>query len=149
MNRPGRFLRFPPAEQRLLVKVSILLVAIRWSLRFLSFQRLRQLLERFTKPSTGRDNPNPFYQKKVVWAVNRTSHHLLGANACFPRALATHILLKRRGFPVRMYIGVRKDNDGLLHAHAWVKSNGVVIIGGTESTFKRYTILPDIGEVWP
>lgn len=105
-------------------------------------------MKRFTNPSVPPGNSDTGYQEKVLWAVNRTSRHISSANSCLPRALAAHILLKRRGLPVRMYIGVRKDDVGLLRAHAWVESDGVVIIGRTETGIERYTALPDIEGIW-
>jgi hypothetical protein len=63
------------------------------------------------------------------------------AATCLTQALATQVLLDQRGQTARTRIGVVKGEDGQLQAHAWVESEGVVVIGGSESEIKQYTPL--------
>ena len=50
------------------------------------------------------------------------------------------LLLARRGFPASLHIGVAKQGqEKQLEAHAWVESEGKVLIGGSEPG--RYTSL--------
>ena len=44
--------------------------------------------------------------------------------------MAGQVLLGRQGEPSVVRLGVAKDDRGLLQAHAWLESNGVVVIGG-------------------
>jgi len=53
------------------------------------------------------------------------------------------MLLARRGYPALVYIGVVRDDSDELQAHAWVKSEGEVVIGGFE--LERYTPLATLG----
>jgi len=53
------------------------------------------------------------------------------------------MLLARRGYPALVYIGVVRDDSDELQAHAWVKSEGEVVIGGLE--LERYTPLATLG----
>jgi hypothetical protein len=52
-------------------------------------------------------------------------------------------LLARRGYLADLRIGVIKADSGQLEAHAWVESEGQVIIGGSDSPF-RFTPLPSL-----
>ena len=58
----------------------------------------------------------------------------LGRGAtCLARALAADCLLRREGRQSTLSLGVRRDAQGELHAHAWVTSAGVPVAGGEEA----------------
>ena len=65
----------------------------------------------------------------VVWAVRGVSRAVPGAT-CLTQALAAQILLSRRGCSSRLRIGVARGPAGGLLAHAWLESDGVVVLGG-------------------
>jgi hypothetical protein len=52
---------------------------------------------------------------------------------CLTQALAAQALLFRSGFPAQVEIGVAKDDDRRLSAHAWVVCYGQVVLGGQQS----------------
>ena len=79
--------------------------------------------------------------ERIVWAVNVASHYVPDAT-CLARALATKILLCRRGHPAHLRIGVTRSEPGKFEAHAWVESHDRVVMGGPESLLRRYTPLP-------
>jgi hypothetical protein len=49
------------------------------------------------------------------------------------------VLLARHGHPALVRIGVVRGEGGGVQAHAWVESEGAVVIGGAE--LDRYTPL--------
>ena len=51
---------------------------------------------------------------------------------CLVQALATQILLGRHGHAGQVHIGVALDEKLGFRAHAWVESQGEVLIGGSE-----------------
>jgi len=61
------------------------------------------------------------------------------AASCLTQALAAHLLLCRRGLTPQLHIGVAKDQRDRLIAHAWVESEGRIVVGGTD--LQRYTPL--------
>jgi hypothetical protein len=65
----------------------------------------------------------------VVWAVRSVSRVVPGAT-CLTQALAAQVLLSRRGCMSRVRIGVARGPAGGLLAHAWLESDGVVVLGG-------------------
>ncbi len=143
MKRLRKFLDLPPAERGLLVKAAILLWAIMLGLWLLPFQTFRRLLARVTQAPTGWREANQLSPDRIVWAVAVASRHMPGARTCLAQALAAQVLLARRGHPVRLRIGVAKGEGGRLEAHAWVESEGRIVIGGVGDLL-RYNPLPPV-----
>ena len=49
---------------------------------------------------------------------------------CLVRALTALNMLKRRGFPCTLYMGVQMSN-GKMEAHAWLRCGDLYVTGGT------------------
>lgn len=77
---------------------------------------------------------------KVAWAVMVASHYIPGAR-CLAQALATQVLLERRGYTTLLRIGFTRDKGEPMSAHAWVESGGRVAIGGA-GNMARYIPVP-------
>jgi hypothetical protein len=71
--------------------------------------------------------------------VETASRRTPGLKTCLAQALAAQVLLTRRGYPALLRIGVAKGERQQLQAHAWVESEGKIVIGGSE--LERYTPL--------
>lgn len=67
---------------------------------------------------------------RIGWAVNIASRYVPLATHCLTRAVSTEILLRRRGYAAELCYGVRRNREVAFIAHAWVESEGVVVIGG-------------------
>ena len=76
---------------------------------------------------------------RLRWAVEATSRRVPGAT-CLTQALALQILLGRRGQASELRLGVSRGDAPGLQAHAWLESEGQVVIGAAERD--RYTALP-------
>ena len=130
-----------------MAKVTVLLVSIWLGLRLLPFHTLYNLLIRWGQnPQKGISNDH-IYQDQVTSAINKGRRYLLGDNSCLTQALGGQFLLSRHGYQPHLRIGVQIDEKGKLHAHAWVESEGVVIIGGPDSELELYTPLPELDGV--
>ncbi len=147
MGRLLRFLRLPPTEKRILVKVFILLWGVRLGLWLLPFQTLRRLLKHFASPVSVADNAQLDDQGLIIGAINKAGRYLPGNNTCLTQAFVGQLMLNRRGIPAALCIGVKKGAADELQAHAWVESNGIVLIGGLEAGFEDYAALPDLDSV--
>jgi hypothetical protein len=82
--------------------------------------------------------------RAVVWAVDRARRAVPGTT-CLTRALAAGWMLRRRGQPARIVIGVAMAS-GKLEAHAWLELGETVIVGG-EARVERYARLREVGQV--
>lgn len=67
----------------------------------------------------------------VTWGVRRASRFVPGAT-CLTRALSAQVLLSHAGHASELRIGVRREADGALHAHAWLEGKDGILIGGRE-----------------
>ena len=150
-RRLSRFLNLPEGDRSLLVRAAMLLGVIRVGLLVLAFLSLQRLLlrsgglSRRLRPSGEvPSDRGASLTDRVVLAVSVASVYVPGARSCLPRALATQRLLERRGVPARLRLGLAKSDDGTIEGHAWVESEGRVVIGGTD--IHRYTVIESFGE---
>ncbi len=139
LNRLRKFLRLPPSERGLLIRATVQLGTISVGLRLLPLQTLRRLLARVSRPSAAPHGADACSPEQIAWAVSVASRYVPGAGTCLPQALATQMLLEREGHVARLHIGIAKDDERQLQAHAWVESQGRVVIGGSD--VGRYTQL--------
>ena len=141
MKRLRRFLALPPIERRLVVRAALLLGVIRLGLRLLPFRTLWRLLNQAPRASVGSPTATHFSPDRIAWAVRVASPVVLGVKPCLAQSLAVRLLLRRRGYPARLHLGVARGEGGQVQAHAWVETNGRVVIGGSASELERYTPL--------
>jgi hypothetical protein len=135
-------LALPPGERRLLAEAALLVGAARLGLWLLPFRLLPGLLGRLARLCARRASRH-IAAHRIAWAVSVVSSYVPGAT-CLTQALAAHALLAERALAGQLRIGVAKGAGGQLEAHAWVESEGRVVIGGAISG--RYTPLMNIVE---
>jgi hypothetical protein len=141
MRRLRKFVALSPPERWLLFKAAFLLGVIKLGLRWLPFGTLLRLLSRVGEAPIGLPAPTPHSPDRIAWAVAVASSYLLRVRPCLVQALAVRLLLVRRGYPARLRLGVARGERGRVQAHAWVETDGGVVIGGSASELRRYTPL--------
>jgi hypothetical protein len=135
MKSVCKFLLLSPADQFLLVRSWLVLGMIRLGLWLLPFQTLRRLLAGMTRMN---GSARPLRQEnrtspgKVAWAVEAASKYVPAARTCLTRALAVQAILQSQGYPAFLRIGVVRGTGGDLEGHAWVESEGKIVIGEKE-----------------
>jgi aryl-alcohol dehydrogenase-like predicted oxidoreductase len=123
MKRIRRFFALDRTERRDLVAAALRVVAARLLLSTIGVARTRRLLDR--RSST---NHAPEEAERAARAVLRAANNLpLQAN-CLDRAVALWWLLSSRGLAATLRIGVRKNGDLALAAHAWVEHDASVLL---------------------
>ncbi len=136
MRRIRKFLNLSSGERHLLIKTWILLGVIRLGLELVPFSTLRKLLLKLTVFFHGLEKD--FSEEYLVWSVAVVSPYV-PKTTCLAQALAVQLLLQRAGHQARLHIGVHYGIGGRLEAHAWVESQGRILIGGFDTN--RYTHL--------
>jgi len=131
MGRIRKLFSLPPHERWLLLKATALLSVVRLLLWLLPFSGIRRLMHWASRRSQ-RLAANPPPVERLAWAVGVASRFVPGASHCLTQALAAQILLIRRGYPAKVCFGVLPESTKPFIAHAWVESNGVVVIGGAD-----------------
>ncbi len=134
-----------PRVYLLLIKTFVLLLFVRLGLRFLSFQSLRQHLEKVSRYSFIH-TANLVPLNRILWAVNVSSYYMPGGVKCLARALTTHCLMLQYGYIPQLCIGVAKGDSGQLEAHAWVENQGLVVIGQLPD-LERFKPLPSLEKI--
>jgi len=136
MRRIRKFLNLSPGERSLLIRAWILLGIIRLGLELFPFSTLRKLLDRL-RPKLG-SFKEEFSEEKLVWPVTVVSRYIPKAT-CLAQALTAQLLLQQAGHQACLHIGIEEAEKGGIKAHAWVESQGKIIIGGFD--LNRYTHL--------
>jgi len=130
----SRFRELSPEEKRAVMRAGLLVAVIRVGLAVLPFRRMLRAVRRAARPHTGSrprsGRPSQFDKDLAVWAVEAAGRRLLTSNPCLPQALAVLILFRRAGEDAELHMGVSRDGDGPFEAHAWIESDGKVVIGG-------------------
>jgi hypothetical protein len=142
MKRLRRFLRLQSNERWLLIKAALLLEGIKLAMRLIPFKVLRRLADRAGRTFVGRRSRTNLPAQTVAWAVETVSQNTPGEKTCLTQALAAQVLLTRRGYSSLLHIGVVKDENGELLAHAWVECQNEIVVGGYE--LERYTLLTSL-----
>jgi len=105
--------------------LAVAFVRVRWVALRLRVQGLATLQQAIGSTPGGEspgDLPPATVARLVATAARRGPFRV----ACLPRALALQGLLRERGIPAELRIGVRKEGD-LFQAHAWVEHQGVAL----------------------
>jgi hypothetical protein len=122
-----RFLALPARLQRLLAGASILLVFFRVAMIFVPFRHVQRMAS-----SLGRRKSSAArLTTEIGWAVAASGRALRIEN-CLSQALTAHVLLLRSDHDPEIRVGVARDADGRFSAHAWVESDGSIVVGDDE-----------------
>jgi hypothetical protein len=139
-------------ERRAVTRAGLLIAALRTGLVLLPFRQVMRAVYRVATPPTGGSPPaagaSQFDKDLAVWAVEAAGRRLLGRNPCLPKALAVLILFRRAGEDAELHMGVARERDGPVQAHAWIESAGRVVIGG-DAPIEEYTRLPALDQKFP
>ncbi len=125
-------------ERYLFLEAGILLGLARLALRLLPFQKIARRISQ----AVPNGRPKVLDSQTLLqigWAVNAAARHAPWDSACLAQALTAHWMLERRGLASTIYLGVKRDDQGRLCAHAWLKAGGQILTG--ESGHEEFTVL--------
>lgn len=111
------------------VKIVVFTIPLRWYSRFLVNSR----------------NNSPEYSNKqktiqsIARAVNRCSRHAPWKTKCLVDAVTAKLLLRWHGIPSTLFLGVNKDEEKKLVAHAWLKCGEIFITG--KRGYQKFTVV--------
>jgi transglutaminase superfamily protein len=150
-------LALPAKERRLLLTAFLVVLATRLALVILPSRVIIRVVARISSARRGGRAtglfPNPLSTPRgrstdkgrdarlITWAVERVSLRIPGAT-CLTQALSAHILLLKHGYPSQLCLGVARSDKGDFRAHAWLESEGRVVIGA--DGVAKLTRLPQI-----
>ena len=115
------------AERRVAAEAVVCLGFARLLILLIPPRRLMPLLAR--RATQVRSEPDLCVQAQIRGAVTLAARHVPWNAVCLPQAIAGRLMLARRGCSSTLHCGVGRGADGGLVAHAWLESNGAVILG--------------------
>jgi Transglutaminase-like superfamily len=136
MQALRKFARSSAVERRLILQSFLVVPAVRLGLWLLPFRVVHRLVR--DRRVSGRTAVSA---ERIVWAVTAAAARVPRAT-CLTQALAASVLLPRYGHDATLRVGVAKDEDGRLRAHAWLESGGVTILGEPEPG--AFQVLPPV-----
>lgn len=74
------------------------------------------------------------YVSQLLWRLPPPWRH-----TCLRRSVVLYHLLRRAGRPVGLRVGVRRDADGALEAHAWLVKDGAPYLESDPAHAARFT----------
>jgi hypothetical protein len=155
MSALGKLAHASWAERGALFRAVVLLIAVRTALVTLPLRTVLRLAERAAargaRPRPAGDSTSArsgaagadAHLDRMVWAVEVMGARLFPKNPCLTQALVIQVLFRRAGRPAELRIGVRRETDATPQAHAWVESEGAIVIGQSEAV-RGYVSLPPL-----
>ena len=139
MKRLYNFFHHSPQVQLLLIKAGVLLTLIVLGLGLLPYKTVLAKINRITPRRSGASRKNKCPEKQINWAVSKMGRYIPNAK-CLAMALTVKVLYAREGYPAELRIGVDKIGDKQIKAHAWVESQGKIVIGNLHD-LSRFKVL--------
>ena len=134
-----KFLALGASEKLFLLYCVPVVAATRLGLSLLSYRTLKRWLPK----DTGAAPASSEEVRRVSWGVRNAARVVPGAS-CLTQALSAQYLLARAGHRSQIQVGVAQDAKGRVLAHAWLISNGSVVVGGSARDIQRYKFLADL-----
>lgn len=145
MSRIQKFLNLPCADRNCLIEAAFWLGCARLAILLLPFRRIAPFLGRNMAQSPEVEEvANRELLDRISWAVTSASRHLPWDCLCLAQALAGKAMLKRRGMTSTLYLGLAKDDDADLQAHAWLRCGNRILTG--EREMAGFTIIATFAE---
>ena len=114
----------------LLLYIFILLGIVRLFLLIIPFRYIAGYLGHITEESPYSDMSQTQFLRRIAWSLTAVSRYTPWESKCLVQAIVGKILLRHRHLPNTLYLGVCKDKDNNLQAHAWLRSGSYTITGG-------------------
>lgn len=134
-----KFFGLPLAEQRLLLRAVMWLALAGLLVRLLPFSRVKKMIAA-AGPAPGSSARRRYPAERMAWAVAAAGRRVPGTT-CLVQALVAERMLRQEGYPAELRIGVAAGQRAVLHAHAWIESEGRILLGGEENV-EQFTALP-------
>lgn len=137
MERLRKFWRLPWADRSLLCQAAFRISLAAVAVRLLPFSWWRSRLN--PKPSSRSARSGQDQVDRIVWAVEVAARHVPGAT-CLVQSVVGAEMLRQAGHQAEIHVGVNGRPDQALRAHAWVESEGRILLGG-EGSASQYVPL--------
>lgn len=99
-----------------------------WALFMIHVFSFKKYLNWIKNPKT--NLPSEAKIKAVNQTIYRIRKYAFWTTTCYTQAIAARLIFKRMKIKSKIYLGMSKNSDGELSAHAWTKVGDKIITGG-------------------
>jgi len=137
MRKINRAVQLTLSDWRYLATASVELFEARYRFATNSPKRILQGLQEQSSPSPREHlgHPATIDVERVSWAVTLAAHYVPWRSDCLIQVMAADRWLRRHGVCADFHLGVAKDVDGGLKAHAWLRYGNLTVTGGRYDEF--------------
>jgi len=133
-KKVANFIKINNRDKLLFVQAFIYCGIARSIILFIPFNKIKKYIGIYNKESSYNiENSKYQYIRKISWAVNRASQLTPWESKCLVQALTAQRMLKRCNIYSTLYLGVAKDGEKDMKAHAWLRCGSMIVTGGHES----------------
>jgi hypothetical protein len=125
----AKLIHLDSSKRQLLISTFALLALVKLGLSIMSFKTLHRFMLKISYSQLKNQMPEQISLENIIWALNMSTHYIPGGAKCLARALTCRVFMSRYNYTSQLYIGVAKGEDEGLKAHAWIESQGQVVVG--------------------
>jgi Transglutaminase-like superfamily len=143
LRKLRRLSKFSPGEIFILLQFTAFALAARLALVCLRLSRVMEVVARCANNRFLRCLPlfqNRYDLTRLTRLADIAARIMRAGGPCLLRSLLLFWLLKARGEPAELLIGVSKETSGL-QSHAWIESQGKIIADDLDMTGRFATLL--------
>lgn len=124
----AHFFALTPAERSRTVEAAVSLLVVRLAFGLLPFASALRLL-RVAPGENGTGRVAASEAVEIGRAVGRAARRVPFRALCLQQAFAALLMMRRRGLAATVHLGVARDDDGDLKAHAWSRCGELPVTG--------------------
>lgn len=140
-----RFSRYSFKDKSLLIEATVLLTIAKTAVTFLPFRWIAPHLGQSMAETPLSDHSgHNRIEDRISWAIQTMSRYLPWECKCLVQAVCGKLMLRRRRLISTLYLGVAKDENGSLSAHAWLRCGHRILTG--DSGAEQFKIISSFGD---
>jgi hypothetical protein len=130
MNRLAKFARLPGPDRLLFLEAALWLGIARLAILLIPFRQIAPFLGKHMTESPQSIVPaHRGLAERVCWAIKTASRHVPWESKCLAQVIAVKGMFRLRGIPSTIYLGLAKEEEEKLIAHAWLRTGDVTVVG--------------------
>lgn len=141
---PGKFFKRTGADRRLFLEAFCLLALSRFAILTVPFRRIAPFLGQVMAESPDLAPGCEALAERISWAVQTAARYTPWESKCLAQAMAAKMMLKRCNVPSTLYLGLAKDADAGLSAHAWLRCGERILTGAP--VHEQFTMIARFAE---
>ena len=145
MNRLVKFARLPGPDRLLFLEATFWLGIAQLAIRLVPFRRIAPFLGKHMAESPQTIAPaHRGLAERISWVIKTASRHMPWEHKCLAQAIAAKVMFRLRSIPSTIYLGLAKEGDERLSAHAWLRSGDMIVTG--TAGLQGFTVISTFGE---